>query len=146
MKLYAITGGVIIFAALGWMLMAGSGGNTVEPKQAEMLLESGDTNYVFLDVRTPKEYDSETGHLKGATLIPVQELEGRLGELAADSAKTIIAYCRSGHRSGIATDMLLKHGFKAQNMVGGMLRWNAENRPVVKTEIQDSTQRSGGKQ
>ncbi len=145
MKRYAIAAVLLILALAGWMLMARSGGNSIEPKQAQTVLESGDTNYVFLDVRTKQEYDSETGHLKGAVLIPVQQLEERMTELAPDSTKTIIAYCRSGHRSGIATDMLVNHGFKALNMVGGMLRWNGENRPVVQSS-QDSTKSNEVKQ
>jgi phage shock protein E len=134
MKRYAVAGGIALAVLAGWLLMGRSGEHTIEPKQTQTIVESGDTNFVVLDVRTQKEYDSDTGHLKGALLIPVQELEERMGELEADSAKTIIAYCRSGHRSGIATDMLLKHGFTARNMVGGMLRWSAEKRPVVMSE------------
>ena len=44
-------------------------------------LEEKDTSVVLLDVRTVEEYRSETGHLKGAILIPVQELEQRAVEL-----------------------------------------------------------------
>ena len=42
----------------------------------------------FLDVRQPKEY--EGGHLPGAKLIPMGELDARLGEL--DREKPIIIY------------------------------------------------------
>ena len=43
---------------------------------------------VYLDVRQPKEY--EQGHLPGAKLIPVGELDQRLGEL--DPEKPTIIY------------------------------------------------------
>ena len=46
---------------------------------------------LVLDVRTSREYKS--GHLKGATLIPVQELQGRLTELAAYKNENILIYC-----------------------------------------------------
>ncbi len=91
-----------------------------------------DTNVVILDVRTPAEFRSETGHVKGAILIPVQELEERLGELEPFRSKTILAICRSGNRSGRAAKLLNERGFKALNVEGGMLKWNKENLPVVR--------------
>lgn len=86
-------------------------------------LEKG-SNVVFLDVRTEEEYESETGHLQGAILIPVHELEERYHELDSLKSREIIAYCRSGNRSGRAADFLTKKGFKVYNMVGGILEWN----------------------
>lgn len=41
--------------------------------------ENPDGDVVFLDVRQPVEY--EKGHMPGATLIPLKELEDRLDEL-----------------------------------------------------------------
>ncbi|CAG36029.1 similar to rhodanese [Desulfotalea psychrophila LSv54] len=43
---------------------------------------------VFLDVRQPKEY--ENGHIPGAKLIPVGQLESRLDELPKD--KPLVVY------------------------------------------------------
>jgi len=43
---------------------------------------------VFLDVRQPKEY--EGGHLPGAKLLPLGELDTRLAEL--DAGKPLIIY------------------------------------------------------
>lgn len=79
---------------------------------------------VILDVRTEDEYESETGHLQGAILIPVQELEEHYHELDSLKDKEIVAYCRSGHRSERASKFLGKKGFKVYNMVGGILEWN----------------------
>ena len=90
-----------------------------------------DTNTVVLDVRTPEEFKSGSGHLKNAILIPVQELEARFNELEPYKGKTIIAVCRSGSRSGRATVFLNQKGFNVLNLEGGMLRWNEEKLPVV---------------
>lgn len=95
-------------------------------------LEGEDTSVVLLDVRTAEEYDSGTGHLKGAILIPVQELEQRAGELEKYRDKTIITYCRTGRRSEKATGLLTKKGFKVFNMEGGIVKWNEEKLPVEK--------------
>ncbi len=90
-----------------------------------------DSTILLLDVRTVQEWQSSTGRLQGAILIPVQELEARLAELEPYKDKTIIAYCRSGNRSGTAARILNQHGFKAYNMLGGMIQWNKEQLPVV---------------
>ena len=57
-----------------------------------------DSTVLLLDVRTPSEFAS--GHIENSILIPVQELEQRIAELEPYRGKTIIAYCRSGNRSG----------------------------------------------
>jgi phage shock protein E len=93
-----------------------------------------DTTVVFLDVRTTKEFASETGHLHGAVLIPVDSLENRLRELDPYKSKTIIAYCRTGVRSGRAQSILAEHGFHALSMLGGIARWNKEDLPVEKEQ------------
>jgi rhodanese-related sulfurtransferase len=51
-------------------------------KVREFLNEHGLEEYNLVDVRTPREY--EKGHLPGARLIPMGELENRLGELDPD--------------------------------------------------------------
>jgi len=48
--------------------------------EAEQLVhERSEKDVVFLDVRQPKEY--QRGHLPGAKLIPLGDLENRLDEL-----------------------------------------------------------------
>ena len=37
--------------------------------------------------------------------------------------KKIIVYCRSGNRSGRGTDLLIRLGFDAVNLTGGMNQW-----------------------
>lgn len=108
-------------------------GTAITPAETYKMVKE-DTSVVLLDVRTPGEYASETGHLKGSLLIPVQELEQRIGELGSYKERTIIAYCRTGHRSAQATNLLNARGFKTINMEGGILRWNEESLPVVKEE------------
>jgi rhodanese-related sulfurtransferase len=88
-----------------------------------------DTSVVLLDVRTPREFES--GHIANALLIPVHELEQRIGELEKYRDKSIIAYCRSGNRSGTAAQVLGKHGFNAFNMEGGIIKWRSEHLPLV---------------
>jgi rhodanese-related sulfurtransferase len=101
-------------------------------KSAELL--GHDTSVVFLDVRTSKEFQSETGHLQGAIHIPVDSLEFHLMELDPYKSKTIVAYCRTGHRSSRAQKFLAEKGFHVLSMTGGITRWNKEQLPVVKEQ------------
>lgn len=58
-------------------------------EEAQRLVDqSSPSDVVFLDVRQPKEY--ARGHLPGAKLIPLGELDTRLDELSRD--KPIFIY------------------------------------------------------
>lgn len=90
----------------------------ISAHEVEQQLQASPKPFV-LDVREPSEY--QQGHVPGSVLIPLGALAGRLHELPAD--QPIVAVCRSGNRSGMATSMLRKAGYKALNMVGGMNAW-----------------------
>jgi rhodanese-related sulfurtransferase len=70
-------------------------------------------------VRQPEEY--RTGHIIGSKLIPLGELGQRLKELPKD--KEIVCVCASGNRSRSATKLLIREGYNAFDMSGGMLTW-----------------------
>lgn len=102
-------------------------------QQAKALLDK-DTTIVVLDVRTPAEFKSQTGHLPRAINIPVQELEARLKELDQYTSRQLLVYCRSGNRSMRASALLQKHGFKLIHLDGGILQWNSAFPPPIKEE------------
>ena len=102
----------------------------ITPSEASTLIKN-DSTIVLLDVRTTAEFKSETGHLKNAVLIPVQELENRINELTKFKKNRMIVYCRTGHRSTTATELLIKYGYNVKNMTGGITQWNIEKLPVV---------------
>ncbi len=68
---------------------------------------------LILDVRTKEEFDA--GHIDGAVNIPVQVIEQHLDEIRNYNKKMVIAYCRSGRRSGNATNILNKANIKTVN-------------------------------
>ena len=89
---------------------------------------SSNKDYFILDVRSKEEFGS--GHIEGAYLIPVSELENRLAELPQD--KPIIVHCGSGSRSTSAANILLEKGFKEIfNMTGGITEWQSKGFPVI---------------
>lgn len=72
---------------------------------------------LLVDVRTPEEFQS--GHLKGAINISHDETFERLAEYGTDKARSIVVYCRSGRRSGIAEGVLKEQGFTNVHNAGG---------------------------
>jgi len=85
------------------------------------LLESPEPPIV-LDVRDHHEVQ-ETNGIEGAYHIPLNELRARLHEIP--SGQAVVACCRSGHRSYLATRILKQNGWsKAYNLDGGLSVWN----------------------
>ena len=76
--------------------------------------------WVILDVRTPEEYKG--GHVRGAKLLPVDELRERYAEL--DPAKKYLVYCGVGYRAYNACLFLKAKGYTVKNMSGGMRAYN----------------------
>jgi glyoxylase-like metal-dependent hydrolase (beta-lactamase superfamily II) len=83
----------------------------------------------ILDVRARAEAEGELGHLTGATIVPLDELRDRVGELS-DAEKPVVVVCQTGKRSGMATLILRKAGIRrVANLAGGMVRWRALGLP-----------------
>ncbi|MGG6242220.1 rhodanese-like domain-containing protein [Nodosilinea sp. AN01ver1] len=84
-----------------------------------------------LDVRGEDEFNAELGHIAGAQLVPLPELEARVKEIPAE--QPVVTVCKSGRRSAQATVILKKQGLKeAASLRGGMLSWNEARLPVEK--------------
>jgi rhodanese-related sulfurtransferase len=98
---------------------------TISVDEAAQLREEG---AFVLDVREPQEWDA--GHIPGATLIPLGEIPDRLDEIPQD--QTVVVVCRSGNRSGQATQFLRQSGFGlTTSMSGGMNQWAAANFEIL---------------
>ncbi|WP_210471023.1 rhodanese-like domain-containing protein [Sporosarcina sp. 6E9] len=93
----------------------------ITPAEVKDLLESGQ-QLNLVDVREDDEVAE--GIIPGAIHIPLGEVAERVGEL--DKSKPYIIICRSGGRSGRATEYLEEAGYDAANMTGGMLEWDGE--------------------
>ncbi|PID61133.1 MAG: sulfurtransferase [Ignavibacteriae bacterium] len=83
-----------------------------------------DSNLVILDVRTSPELTGQQGKIEDVINIPLQELEKRISELEKYKDKNFAVICRSGNRSAYGTKILLKNGYKAKNVEGGMKAYN----------------------
>lgn len=60
-----------------------------------------------IDVRTPEEFSES--HYPNAINIPLDQVAQRINEFK-DMPKPIVAYCRSGNRSGNAVTILKQNG------------------------------------
>jgi len=87
---------------------------------------------LLVDVRTPQEYGS--GHIAGAINIDWKnkaEFNAKIAAISKD--KTVLIYCHSGHRSGLATKFLKEQGYsKIYNLETGIMGWKGANLPVTK--------------
>jgi adenylyltransferase/sulfurtransferase len=80
-------------------------------------------NLLMLDVRRQNEWN--TARIEGATLIPLQELDQRTGEIAAWKDRPVVVYCHHGVRSMNGTAILRKAGFtNVHSMAGGIEAWS----------------------
>lgn len=95
--------------------------NEISPQKVEEYIEN-DVSCLIVDVR--EDIEVAQGKIEQSIQIPLDSLPLSLDQL--DRSKEIICVCRSGHRSNVAALFLEEEGFKAVNMVGGMLEWTGE--------------------
>ena len=91
--------------------------------EAKALMDS-ESGYIILDARTQEEYDE--GHIPGAILIPEYEIADRAEDELPDKNQLILVYCRSGRRSKIAAEELVKLGYTNVKEFGGIIDWEYE--------------------
>ena len=96
----------------GIALLAISGCYSIESKI------SMEPNAVLLDVRTPEEH--KNGHLEGAVLLPLAELESKISSKVPDKNTPVYIYCRSGRRAGTAVEKLKAMGYTDLHNLGGL--------------------------
>jgi thioredoxin 1 len=83
----------------------------------------------LIDVRTPEEFSQ--GYLKGALNYNINSNEFEDQLLKLDKNKPVMVYCLSGGRSKAAAELMAGKGFKeVYNMQGGLIKWNAANKPI----------------
>jgi len=126
--------GVIALLILGvsavWIFNRNTTGSQSLPKEISVSEATAkrDAGAFILDVRQPDEWN--TGHIPGATLIPLDQLASRVNELPRD--QEIVVVCRSGNRSAQGRDILLDAGFtQVTSMAGGMIQWESAGYPTV---------------
>ena len=91
----------------------------ITPRRASELAQSG---ALLIDVR--RDYEWEAGHIAGARNVEMNDLTRSAASLPRD--ETIVFYCRTGNRSGMAAAAFKGAGFDAYHIDGGLRAWADE--------------------
>lgn len=95
---------------------------------ARAAVEAGQVQ--LFDIREPQEH--ATGVVKGARLLPMSQLNARLGEIPNDPALPVLLICNTQNRSGKVAAALRERGYANVRYVqGGMSGWAAKGWPLV---------------
>jgi rhodanese-related sulfurtransferase len=99
------------------------------PSELQSLLASG-APAQLLDVRSYPEFAA--GHLRGARLLPLDDLPRRLDEI--DRHQPVVVVCRTGKRSALAREALGRAGFeRVADLAGGVAAWQDAGLPLDKS-------------
>lgn len=100
----------------------------ISPQELADFIENEPDEISVLDVRDPGEL--EGGVLARSIRIPLGQLSARAAEL--DKSKLLVAHCKGGYRSSLATSLLRRAGFRdIANLSGGFDGWKAAGLPWV---------------
>ena len=92
----------------------------ITAEQAKTIMDT-EKDYVIIDARTEEEFAE--GHIENAILIPEYEIKDRAEKELPDKEQLILVYCRSGRRSKIASEELVKLGYTNVKEFGGIIDW-----------------------
>lgn len=108
----------------------------VKPEEAHKALEENPES-VIIDLRPPRQFSGEPGHIEGSLNLPFMDLMGRLKEIRGDLAEyadtPLLVVCRSGHAAARAARILRKEGLnKVAVLDGGIKAWIRAKLPLVR--------------
>lgn len=95
----------------------------ITAQEAKEIMDTQE-GYIILDVREQDEFDQ--GHIPGAILIPYTQIDRKAEDMLPDLDQLILVYCRSGRRSKMAAENMVKQGYTNIQEFGGILDWPYE--------------------
>ena len=95
----------------------------ITAEQAKTIMDT-EKAYIIIDARTEEEFAE--GHMENAILIPEYEIAERAEKELPYKEQLILVYCRSGRRSKIASEELVKLGYTNVKEFGGIIDWPYE--------------------
>lgn len=95
----------------------------ISQKEAKEIMDT-ESDYIILDTRTQEEFNQ--GHIPNAICISHEEIAEKAPELLPQKDKLLLVYCRSGRRSKIAAEELVKLGYTNIKEFGGIIDWPYE--------------------
>ena len=106
-----------LMALLFVAIMGVSAPSYGEEKNPKVAWEHIQHGALIVDVRTPQEFAE--GHLPNAINIPFENIGEAFTKRNIDKSQSVVLYCRSGRRSGIAQENLIKLGYSNTYNGGG---------------------------
>jgi rhodanese-related sulfurtransferase len=125
---YLITGAFVILLGLLIAYELSKGGRSLSTRELTALVNSDQG--VVIDIRSTKDFAA--GHIVGALNFPQDKVLTRTSELQKYKDKTLILVDSMGQQAGSVARELLKSGFTAAKLSGGVSSWRADNLPLVK--------------
>ena len=116
----------ILLSLFGLTACGGDNNNSYEQitaQEAKTIMDT-ESDYIIIDARTTEEFAE--GHIENAILIPEYEIAQRAEKELPDKEQLILVYCRSGRRSKIASEELVKLGYTNVKEFGGIIDWPYE--------------------
>ena len=95
----------------------------ISAQEAKTIMDT-EKDYIIIDARTEEEFAA--GHIANAILIPEYEIAEHAEAELPDKDALILVYCRSGRRSKIASEELVKLGYTNVKEFGGIIDWPYE--------------------
>ena len=95
----------------------------ITAEEAKKIMDTQE-GYIILDTRTQEEYEEK--HIPGAIVISHEEILDKAESVLTDKDQLILVYCRSGRRSKLAAEDLVKLGYTNIKEFGGIIDWPYE--------------------
>lgn len=95
----------------------------ITPQEAKAIMDT-QQDYIIIDARTEEEFAEV--HIEDAIMIPEYEIKDRAENELPNKDELILVYCRSGRRSKIASEELVKLGYTNVKEFGGIIDWPYE--------------------
>ena len=86
---------------------------------------------IIIDVREQSEHDQ--AHIQNSFLLPLSTVSAEKVRKINSKNKTIIIHCRSGKRSKVAANILLKQDYTGEilEIDEGIIGWIENNQPII---------------
>lgn len=119
---------VIIILFIVESIRTKRGNFNINPLQATQLMNH--QNAVVIDIRDSNAY--QNGHIIDALCMTAAEISELSKKIEKLKGKAIIIVCQAGVESQKIAAFLLKHGYNAYSLAGGMRAWGNAQMPIIK--------------
>lgn len=121
---------VVIFVLVTIIELLRGKRNTFNLSPSEAIQKINHDNAIVIDIRANEAYSK--GHIINAESMTTSELMATNKKTTKLKGKTLIIVCGAGVESQKVAAKLLKQGYNAYSLAGGLRAWLAAQMPLVK--------------